>query len=127
MPESRESDSSAVSASTRRFRAALSSANDRAVSSSMAPKAGTSSPLNVSSWRSRQPLACGSMMKACSPSKMPGSSTRPSQRNSRSGSATRTVGRKVIGLRLAGWAVTSSRAPTFASPVMRRMKGFHSG
>jgi hypothetical protein len=68
----------------------------------------------------------GSMTKACSPSKMPGSSTRPSQRSSRSGSAIRTVGRKVIGLRLIGWAVTSSLLSTFASPMMR-MKGFHSG
>jgi hypothetical protein len=52
-------------------------------------------PVKRSPWmkRVRRPWSSGSILKKCSPSRMPGSTTRPSHRSSSSGTARRTRGR----------------------------------
>ena len=110
---------------TRCFSARFSASNDFGIAQHGAEQRHRHAA-EVSSWQAAAQTVV-SMMKACSPSNRPGTSTRPSQRSSCSGSATSTVGLKVIALRPAGCTVTSRRAPTRGSPVRRRMEGFHSG
>ena len=57
---------------------------------------------------------------------VPGTPRRPSQRSSRSASADRTVGLKVIARPPGGVMSTTSRAPSRSSPLTRRTNGFHS-
>ena len=90
---------------------------------------GTRRSVNRSPWMNlvRRPWSSGSILKKCSPSKIPGSMTRPSHRSSWSGTARRTRGRNVMPLPPTGRINTFSVSPSRGDPSMLRTKGFHCG
>jgi hypothetical protein len=114
--------------SIRALRAAFICSKPAAVFSSTPPNGRTSRPVNRSSWRNLlRPSPSGSTRNECSPSKSPGTSSRPRQRSSRSGSASTTVGLNVIARPPGGAIRTSSFDPGRASPLILFMNGFQSG